>query len=630
MEVARNVKGETVIMNVINRQILAGDVLDKLSEIESESIDCIISSPPYWGLRDYGMDGQLGLEPDFRDYLKKMSKIMTELKRVLKKTGTCWINLGDTYASSGGPTRHFGYDDPKYGNNKGGNFVEPSAFEQGIIPKSRFGIPERFYINCIDDGWIARNHIPWYKANAMPSSVKDRFTNKWESIFFFAKNQKYYFNLDAVREKTIHESTNPFNVRVRDTKRGLVQEKLTGGMSNDEDENYNKKGEYLENNSSKYNKEEQSNGQRLGKFRNKERKQDTTLGADGKPNPTYKGFNQRWKGQKEKEELGDKWRDANIASMWKGDKERTTHLSGKNPGDVFFNKSKPYAVIERYGTIYYRELPSHDELREYLNKARKEANITVDKLEEIWNNYTPHHWFEKDGSFPTREDWIKVKKILQFDDTFDDVMTTLYDKPAEKINNVKGKNPGDVFFINPRPFAEAHFATFPVDLPLKILKCACPSQVCTKCGVPCYPISKIENKTSFTLKQIKELTIIPQENWTTKLICKLVNLNPESQCHCGRSFKRHVTLDRGKTSHENYPVIALCNNSQLVGHTKCSCNVDFKPGIVLDPFFGAGTVGVAAEKLGLQWCGIELSEEYITIAKNRLNKFRTEKLEVFT
>ena len=103
------------------------------------------------------------------------------------------------------------FRDATYGHNSG---------------KSRYAIPERFYINCIDDGWIARNHIPWYKANSMPSSVKDRFTNKWESIFFFAKQQKYYFDLDSVREQLLGKESKPFNIRVRDAKNGYLQQKF--------------------------------------------------------------------------------------------------------------------------------------------------------------------------------------------------------------------------------------------------------------------------------------------------------------------------------------------------------------------------------------------------------------------
>ena len=410
--------------------------------MDSQSIDCIISSPPYWGLRDYGVEGQLGLEPDFRDYLKTMNDIMVQLKRVLKNTGTCWINLGDTY-----------------GYNSG---------------KSRYGIPERFYINCIDDGWIARNHIPWYKANAMPSSVKDRFANKWESIFFFVKQQKYYFDLDSVREETLGGESKPFNIRVRDAKNGYLQQKFG--------EKYKASKKEIDNYDDDH-------------ITKKTRKMSDVGGQS-----TQGIHRNRKEGKADWESVG-----------------------------VIYDKSKPYAVVEREGIIYFRNLPSHDEIRKFLNNAKNVSKITVDRLEEIFDNYTPHHWFEKNGSFPTREDWIKVKGILNFDNTFDDQMTILYPKNAEKINDPKGKNPGDVFFINPRPFPEAHFATFPVDLPTKILKCACP-----------------------------------------------------------------------------------------------------KDGIVLDPFFGSGTVGVAAEKLGLKWCGIELNEEYIKISKKRLDQYKNESLEIFT
>ena len=473
--------------------------------MDSESIDCIISSPPYWGLRDYGVEGQLGLEPDFRDYLKTMNDIMIQLKRVLKNTGTCWINLGDTYNSSGSSSDHPRHWDGREKNIDGGIKQTTNSLQT----KSRMGIPERFYINCIDDGWIARNHIPWYKANSMPSSVKDRFTNKWESIFFFAKQQKYYFDLDAVREKTITESK-PFNVRVRDSPKGKYGSLFSA--TEDEIENHNSKGE---------------------------RKM---LNVGGQP--THGTHRNRKEGKADWEDRYSD--DYNHRKISKVDGQNTQGLvrqtggfypdgspacntKGKNPGDVFYDKSKPYAVVEREGTVYFRNLPSHDEIRKFLNNARNVSKITVDRLEEIFDNYTPHHWFEKNGSFPTREDWIKVKGILNFDNTFDDQMTILYPKNAEKINDPKGKNPGDVFFINPRPFAEAHFATFPVDLPTKILKCACP-----------------------------------------------------------------------------------------------------KDGIVLDPFLGSGTVGVAAEQLGLKWCGIELNEEYIKIARKRLDPFRNDSLEMFT
>lgn len=342
-------------MVLLNRTILQGDVLEKIKEIPGKSIDVVISSPPYWGLRDYSVEGQLGLEPDFNDYLNTMQKIMDEIKHVLKDTGTCWINLGDTYSGSGKGAGTKNCKESWRPNKK-------PELNETITAKSRVGIPERFYINCIDNGWIARNHIVWTKNNSMPSSVKDRFSNKWESVFFFAKQQKYYFDLDAVREKS-QTDTKPFNVRVRDsdTKRFLQ------GATNNEKQKHNRRGE-----------------------------------------------------------------------------------------DVVKNRRLNY------------------------NETRQQARKLI-------------------GS---------------------------HDNP---LGNPKGKNPGDIFQINTKPFKEAHFATFPPALPEKILKCACP-----------------------------------------------------------------------------------------------------KDGIVLDPFFGSGTVGLVAEQLGLNWIGIELNKEYIEIANKRLEKYRNHRLEVFT
>lgn len=369
----------------MNREILIGDVLEKIKEIPDETIDCEITSPPYWGLRDYGIEDQWGLESDFNSYLGKLRKLMVELKRVLKPTGSCWINMGDTYA---GGKAHFDFeqkalDQKKYYSDdsiKDRQFVGQKKDQ--IEAKSLYGIPERFYTQCIDDGWIARNFIPWIKPAHMPASVTDRFTNMWEKVFFFVKNQKYYFDLDAVREDPI---TRTDSIKPKREKKNQTLFPV---------------------------EEEES-----------DLKQDNTPMADGKPDPTKKGFNQRWNDAKNAENR--KW--FNV------------------PGQT------PHTVNVRHSGGYY-----------------------------------------EDGT---------------------------------SANNPKGKNPGDVFVINPRPFPDAHFATFPFDLPLFILKCACPSN-----------------------------------------------------------------------------------------------------GIVLDPFFGSGTVGLAAEMLGINWIGIELNPEFVELAKERLEIYRNQRL----
>jgi len=188
-------------------QIIQGDTLEVLKTFPDECIDMSITSPPYWGLRDYGVEGQLGLEPDFNDFLKKMWAIYNEIKRVLKKDGTCWINFGDTYGGSGGYGGNTDFNSQVSSKNQminnqmrmgKGQFKNQQP--RKIAPKCLLMIPERFALGMIDRGWILRNKIIWNKPNHMPSSVKDRFSNSWEYVYFFSKSKKYYFDLDAVRE----------------------------------------------------------------------------------------------------------------------------------------------------------------------------------------------------------------------------------------------------------------------------------------------------------------------------------------------------------------------------------------------------------------------------------------------
>lgn len=177
--------------------------LDTLRKMPDGFIDCVITSPPYWQLRDYGYPEQWGLEPTFREYLEHLWEMMNEIYRVLKPEGTVWVNLGDTY-NSGGNTRS-----NKDGQSEGlikHEYLQNTGFTKSDIklngkPKCLLLIPHRFAIGCIDRGWIVRNDIIWAKRNGMPESVTDRFSKKHEFIFFMAKQEKYYFDLDSIRDK---------------------------------------------------------------------------------------------------------------------------------------------------------------------------------------------------------------------------------------------------------------------------------------------------------------------------------------------------------------------------------------------------------------------------------------------
>lgn len=162
------------------------DWIEGLKMLPAGSIDTVVTSPPYWNLRDYGVDGQLGLEPTMAEYIENLCNGFDEIYRVLKDTGSCWVNLGDTYNGSGGS------GDPRYKKelNLGKNWREAHG---GYPRKSLCLIPHRFAIEMIDRGWILRNTIIWYKPNCMPSSVKDRFTVDYEYMFFFVKKRKYFF-----------------------------------------------------------------------------------------------------------------------------------------------------------------------------------------------------------------------------------------------------------------------------------------------------------------------------------------------------------------------------------------------------------------------------------------------------
>lgn len=173
-------------------EIICCDCLEGLSRLPDKCIDCVITSPPYWNVRDYQVDGQIGMEKFLNDYLIKLWNIFNEVMRVLKKEGTCWVNLGDVYGGSGDKE---GYKDAKSSSRNG----QKISLTKNYMPKCLLQIPARFAIGMADRGWILRNSIIWHKSNAMPSSVLDRLTNKYEYFFFFTKSQKYCFDIDKIR-----------------------------------------------------------------------------------------------------------------------------------------------------------------------------------------------------------------------------------------------------------------------------------------------------------------------------------------------------------------------------------------------------------------------------------------------
>lgn len=211
--------------------ILHGDAFSVLATLPSDSIDCCVTSPPYWGLRDYGVAGQLGLEVTFAEYLVKLVAIFEEVRRVLTPRGTCWVNMGDAYYGSGK-----GYNNTpcKQDSNIGSRLGTKSTKGHGK-PKDLIGQPWSLAFAMRDAGWWLREDIVWHKPNPMPESILDRCTRSHEMIFHFTKSKSYYHDADAIRTKMLapNDSTQDDLNRAFNNKRKTVpvprQDKLPTG-----------------------------------------------------------------------------------------------------------------------------------------------------------------------------------------------------------------------------------------------------------------------------------------------------------------------------------------------------------------------------------------------------------------
>jgi DNA modification methylase len=181
--------------------IIHGDARKSLQCLDDESVNCCVTSPPYWGLRDYGVRGQLGLEKTPGEYVEKMVEVFREVKRVLMDDGTVWLNLGDSYNGSGGAG-----GDYQIGGLKEGQPKYPGRRISSLKPKDLVGIPWRVAFALQQDGWYLRQDIIWAKPNPMPESVTDRCTKSHEYIFLLSKSSKYYFDSKAIKEDAKPES----------------------------------------------------------------------------------------------------------------------------------------------------------------------------------------------------------------------------------------------------------------------------------------------------------------------------------------------------------------------------------------------------------------------------------------
>jgi DNA modification methylase len=183
-------------------RIINADVMEGLRQLPDESVHCVVTSPPYWGLRDYGVEGQIGLEASPELFVARMVSVFGEVRRVLRKDGTVWLNLGDSYAGSGkGPSNNSEIDRPYRGmSNIAAAPNRWISVPAGIKQKDLVGIPWRVAFALQADGWWLRSDIIWSKPNPMPESVTDRPTKAHEYVFLLSKSERYYYDDEAVKE----------------------------------------------------------------------------------------------------------------------------------------------------------------------------------------------------------------------------------------------------------------------------------------------------------------------------------------------------------------------------------------------------------------------------------------------
>ena len=538
----------------MNISIRNGNVLDELKKIPDNSVDCIVTSSPYYGLRNYGASdvvwdgnpdcehewnnvfckkcnawkGELGQEPSYKLYLQHLLQITKELKRVLKPTGTMFWNIGDSYASSGGPTRHFGYTDPKYGNNKGGFFVEPTSFDQGIIPKSQMMIPERFTIALTDEQkWIRRNFLVWYKRSGMPESMDDRFSRKWEPIFFFTKNKRYYFNLDSIR-KPLSLSTSK---ELEKSYNGIGKKDYEGnGIQNPSEV----KRRIVDNMHQKY-----------------------------EINGAYTGKHSGYKNLDGTDQINE---------------------NGANPGDVMYGSkySKTEYGQNLQGFIRTQSIAKNrsqsriDAERLYPNDPQKQAEYIklIHDHDGNPNGANPGDVFNNESIYSFLSDPSILSAFMDY----------LQEERPELLMD-------QVLDIPTMPHSFSHFAVFPTTLVEPVIKAGCPKEVCSKCGKPKMPFREKTGRTYDSRNG----------EYTDE----------------GKYISRKVA-ETNNVSESSVFRTDLIQETKTVMKPSCSCNANFIPGTVLDPFAGSGTVGVVAKKLGVSAILIEVVPEYVEIIKKRL------------
>lgn len=439
-------------------KLIFGDVRKALDILPDNFIDCIITSPPYWKQRDYKHKKQIGQESSYYDYINNLIEVFNKLKRILKPTGTFFLNIGYKWQE-----------------------------------KELLLIPDLLAIEMQKNGWALINKIIWSKPNAMPSSFEKRFSNVYEPVYLFVKKESkynYYLSLDTLRiplrDDTIKrrpEDIIGYEVRSsltkKESKKGFISKIFKDGKNNLWAEIIWDDKNISINLIQDFSQESQLEVILLCEkcFKKIENEADVLnhYYCDGFPKPILP----------EKNNL-DNLEEISLPFLFSIEKaSKGNNYSGKflkNPENRGASPGARKSLFGEYFVVQRRFKIFQPIIANYLRHWKKKTNVSTKRIDEILGyKDTASHWFRRDtgswgkgGSIPLPEDWLKLKEILGFDDIYDRWITETHLVLQTVKPHPKGKNPGDVWNIKTKPFTDAHFAVFPEELVRKCMEAGCP------------------------------------------------------------------------------------------------------------------------------------------------------------
>ena len=595
-------------------RILQGDVLEQLATLPDESVQCCVTSPPYWGLRDYGVEGQIGLEPTIEEYVAKMVEVFREVRQVLRKDGTLWLNMGDSY-NSAGPSNH-GKSDVVHRGTNDEDWSQPSKIIDTMLkPKDMCGIPWRVALALQADGWWLRSDIIWSKPNPMPGSQQDRPTSAHEYIFLFAKGEwksriVKFANLDGeyfhflenfgLGMPVSSHSGSPYGINHSPLVEICVRLAATVFYGSQSEKNVS-----------------------LPPFYSEEWKQgldgtdsDFVRGLPVPHRPTIIAARFLRSDSTAKEFLselnrlgitltkGNNFLIGGVPTEFShsppiyrdGETAIAIHHTGKVCKVDFVNHTVETSYPSK-GSYYYDaeavRVPMSQVSLDRINQPtfysqhgggkdygkgvnpNMSARKALENIARKGRRRTPAGWTVNHDESDLKGRYPQKKQ----DNTGNPTYTGFNDRYEPQLK----ANLRDVWTIATQPYPLAHFATFPERIPqLAIMAGTSAKGVCPECGAP--------------WERVVEKELVPQQDVSGE------RGKRDAAGNKSMDHRQDGDLPRGSIAAETTGWSPTCDH---VGEPI--------PATVLDPFGGRGTVGKVAIELGREWIIIELNPDYIPL-----------------